>query len=252
MFCDYGCGSSAKVTFANGKKCCAPHPRQCSFVAARAIERRKNKGCWHSEETRARIASTSKETRKTSWLTGKNAQNDPRVAQLAANLRGRKISDETRRKISESKKGHTPWNRGKTSLDDDRIQSGTQNGMFGRNHTENTKDKISATLLSKHDQDLQDKFERYRRQVARLTEKTYVEFYQSINPENYPRTLCGVQGGYQLDHIVPVKYGFENNIPANLLAEKYNLQVIPWQENRSKWDGLTEQAQAILKRLTER
>ncbi len=48
------------------------------------------------------------------------------------------------------KKGNTPWNKGLsawnkglTSKDDDRILSGERNGMYGRHHTKESKEKIS-------------------------------------------------------------------------------------------------------------
>lgn len=46
--------------------------------------------------------------------------------------------------------------------------------------------------------------------------------------------LCGVDGAYQLDHIIPIKYGFDNNILPSIIADVSNLQIIPWKENRNK------------------
>lgn len=78
-------------------------------------------------------------------------------------------------------------------------------------------------------------FQRFSNKVRSETEKTYKRCKQQLNPDEYNRTLCGVTGGYQLDHIVSIKDGFDNNIPINELSHVNNLQLIPWKENRTKW-----------------
>jgi hypothetical protein len=74
-------------------------------------------------------------------------------------------------------------------------------------------------------------YKKYSGNVHRLTKWTYEKYKNKINPNDYPRTLCGVDGGYQLDHIIPIKFGFENNIPPEVLAEKNNLRMLPWKQN---------------------
>ena len=44
----------------------------------------------------------------------------------------------------------------------------------------------------------------------------------------------GVNGAFQIDHIIDIKYGFNNNIPAEEIADLKNLQFIPWEENIKK------------------
>lgn len=53
---------------------------------------------------------------------------------------GKHRSEETRRKISESLRGHVPWNKGKTFL------VGAKNPMWGKQHSEETRRKISEKL----------------------------------------------------------------------------------------------------------
>lgn len=77
-------------------------------------------------------------------------------------------------------------------------------------------------------------FLKYSRRVHWLTKKTYQEFKDLINPQNYPRTLCGVSGGYQLDHKMSIHEGFIKNVPPDMLADPSNLQMLPWIENRKK------------------
>ena len=80
-------------------------------------------------------------------------------------------------------------------------------------------------------------YKKYANKVHRLTKHTYNRYKHEINPNDYKRTICGVEGGYQLDHIITIKYGFENNIPEEVLAEKRNLRMLPWRENLNRnWE----------------
>jgi hypothetical protein len=93
-----------------------------------------------------------------------------KIKQRAAQC-GRKLSDETRRKISEAKKGkkHKPHSeetkqkireskigtkrtteqRKKMSIAHIGLQNGDKNGMFGKSHSEETKQKISIAKTGK-------------------------------------------------------------------------------------------------------
>ena len=44
----------------------------------------------------------------------------------------------------------------------------------------------------------------------------------------------GKSGAYQIDHIIDIKFGFDNNIPAEEIANIKNLQFISWEENNKK------------------
>lgn len=70
----------------------------------------------------------------------------------------------------------------------------------------------------------------YCRAVRNLSEKTYRKHKQSINPLSLTRGI----DQYELDHIVPVFFGFQNNIPIELMASVENLQMLPMSTNRSK------------------
>lgn len=45
---------------------------------------------------------------------------------------------------------------------------------------------------------------------------------------------CGVEGAYQLDHKVSIAYGFYNHIPAEIIGQLSNLEIITWESNRAK------------------
>ena len=78
------------------------------------------------------------------------------------------------------------------------------------------------------------KYKQYRYLVDKLSEVNYVRHYDIINPNHKPRTKCGIEGGYQLDHIYPVYEGYINNILPEEIAKVENLRIIPWEENQRK------------------
>lgn len=170
------------------------------------------------------------------------------------------ISEETRKKMSESakkraargiipnNKGKKPWNHGKTAKDDSRVASyadkqkgqkrtgnykrpcrwqGVDNPWYGKPRT----GKLSPRYQEhRHTREYWD----FYNKVIWSSEKTYIEYKNDINPNDYPRTLCGVEGGYQLDHIISIDYGWKNNMTIEELSCKENLQMLEWKINRSK------------------
>jgi len=74
-------------------------------------------------------------------------------------------------------------------------------------------------------------YAKYSQKVRRLTENTYVQFYHIINPNGFPRTLCGVEGGYQVDHFISVRECFDSGISEEDCSSLTNLEMIPWREN---------------------
>jgi hypothetical protein len=77
-------------------------------------------------------------------------------------------------------------------------------------------------------------YRKYLNKVRRLTEKNYVKYFTTINLNNYPRTLCGVDGGYQVDHKLSVRFCYDNNISEEVCASVDNLQMIEWSQNLNK------------------
>lgn len=74
----------------------------------------------------------------------------------------------------------------------------------------------------------------YKREVIRLTNHIWRKSEHLINPLGFKRTRHGVSGGYQLDHIIPIKHGFYNSIDAAIIAGEKNLQMLPWRDNLRK------------------
>lgn len=75
---------------------------------------------------------------------------------------------------------------------------------------------------------------KYVREVWYLTKKAYKTHQNEINPLNLPRGLCGVPGAYQLDHIISIREGFDRKLDPAVIADKSNLQMLPWRENLRK------------------
>lgn len=78
-----------------------------------------------------------------------------------------------------------------------------------------------------------------KRKYTHECNKVTKQFDLSVLPNSdKPRGLCGIEGVYQLDHIIPIQYGFENDISPEIIGHINNLQFIPWEENNSKRDKL--------------
>ena len=74
---------------------------------------------------------------------------------------------------------------------------------------------------------------KYYYSVRSFTNKTFKEEVDNL-PNRHLSGICGVKGAYQLDHRVSIKYGFENGVPPEIIGHICNLEMIPWEKNRSK------------------
>ena len=75
-------------------------------------------------------------------------------------------------------------------------------------------------------------FQKYSSRVHWLTRKKKEIWSKWENADKIG--LCGKKNGYQLDHKVSIKYGFDNHIVPELIASIENLQIVSWQSNRQK------------------
>lgn len=109
--------------------------------------------------------------------------------------------------------------------------------VIGKNMDRTNIDEATRNRLgSKHhnwNPDLKE-YNRFRNKVYWLSEKVYNENIDILNPNGYERTRCGADG-YQLDHIISIKEGYEKGMTVEELSALTNLQLLPWQENRAKW-----------------
>lgn len=77
-------------------------------------------------------------------------------------------------------------------------------------------------------------YQKYASQVRKFTEETYRKFKDVINPLDYPRTLCGIADGWQLDHRISILRGYRMGINPKVIGSQDNLQMLTWSENRQK------------------
>jgi hypothetical protein len=80
------------------------------------------------------------------------------------------------------------------------------------------------------------KFNRYAKLVRRRTDRIYLLYTEEINPLNLPRAISGVDGGYQVDHIISVRKAFDIGMTVEDASAKENLQMLPWLDNALKCD----------------
>lgn len=253
--CNYGCGNPATHTFKNGKHCCGEKPHKCPAFALMRAQKRKEKNPDWFKDTNAMVAKMS-ENRKgiQSWAKGLTKETDPRIAEISNKLTGIKRSEETKQKVSNSKKGkQTEYHKlPKTDPKKQATINKIREKQKGQKRTGNYKiNSMPGELNPMHGKfgkdhpaykGTSDKEQEYRQTVRALTKQTSKEM-------DTPTVLigrAGVPGAHQLDHIVPVSYGYEHKIPAELLASQDNLQYIPWEDNLSKKDKLTERAKQLL------
>lgn len=254
MICDYGCNQPAMFVFDKGKRkkqCCSDHYRKCPHQ--KEIVGMRRKGSTHSDETKKLLSSRLKG--KKSWAKGYTKDTHPGLAKLSDALTGLKRSEESCQRIRESKIGSIPWNKGKTSEEDHRILSGSDNGMFGKTHTETvkqmTRDRNAGKWAGENnpwfgkDRSFEksprwkgnthkSEYKKYYHTVSRLTEQNYLLNLDTINPNGYIRGKAGIADAYHLDHVFPVIAGFELGLPIEVLADVRNLQLLPWYANSSK------------------
>lgn len=83
-----------------------------------------------------------------------------------------------------------------------------------------TKWKLTAT-----------QWQKYKATVSALTRVQYRDFKLFINPQDLPTGRAGTPGAYHIDHVVPVRYCFDNDIPESVCADHSNLQMIDWRAN---------------------
>jgi len=83
------------------------------------------------------------------------------------------------------------------------------------------------------------KFNQYKKEVKKITEL------------NSSAITFDKKRGWRdnhIDHIVPIIYGFKNNIPIELMSSVENLQMISCAENMEKGTKITDQAKVLLKK----
>lgn len=94
-----------------------------------------------------------------------------------------------------------------------------------------TKLNESRKARSEEWQDTASEWKIYKSNVTKLTRTTYKAHKHTINPNDLPTGKAGTDGDYHLDHIVPMRFCYENNIPEDVCAHLSNFQMLGWREN---------------------
>lgn len=97
---------------------------------------------------------------------------------------------------------------------------------------------LLRSSIERNGVDYKSNYTRYRSQVYKYTYKNKPKYKKWDNFDKIG--LCGVDGAYQLDHIIPIKFGFDNNICPWVIGHIDNLQIIPWMDNLIKGDKYGE------------
>lgn len=82
------------------------------------------------------------------------------------------------------------------------------------------------------------RLKQYRSEVQKYTRKQPL-----FQLENYEKRG---KGSFHLDHIVSIKYGFDNGIEPELIGNIANLRYLYWNENISKRNYLTQEGWDVI------
>ena len=120
----------------------------------------------------------------------------------------------------------------------------------------NKDEKIKTLNASSHQRSLEwnetaSTWKIYKSRVTKLTRLNYKKSKHQINPDGLPQGKAGVDGAYHLDHIVPIRYCFNHNIPYDICAHPDNLQMLGWRENVGSRDKLKTTVPQIFKEYVE-
>ena len=164
------------------------------------------------------------------WMKGLSKENNESVKKMSE-----KVSNKWKENFDN---GYEVWNKGLTKNDNIIIKNISEKRK-GKKHSEEVKKIISFHSKRRWEQGVYDnqygknykEFKKYQHKVHKLTHKIK-HLIEGFDENKHGK--MGVDGAYQIDHIIDIKFGFDNNIPEEEIADLKNLQFIPWEENIKK------------------
>jgi hypothetical protein len=84
----------------------------------------------------------------------------------------------------------------------------------------------------------------YEEKVRKLSEKTFREEFFEFR--DYRGDV------FELDHMLSIKDGFDQNVPIEVMSDLANLQLIPAKANRKKGDKSSLSFSELLERIVDR
>ena len=140
------------------------------------------------------------------------------------------MSDEQKKAISESMKGKPSWNTGMAMVKEC-ICCGKEFKAKGKRLRKIAK-FCSMNCRSEYSYKNKDEKKiRYYKEVWKLTKQQPLETLENSDKRG---RIDLMENAYNLDHIIPIIYGYENNIPPHEIADISNLQFIPAIDNHRK------------------
>lgn len=163
---------------------------------------------------------------------------------ISKTLTGRTLPQETINKISASLKGREAWNKGLTykrpefsewlKVNGHWKEGQTMEDRFGLDRSIEIKNKLSKLRSDSGviitDLELKRK-KKYYNEVWKITEKQELSILENYDKRG--RVDLNSEA-YNLDHIVPIIYGYRNNIPPEVIGSMGNLRFIPALDNHKK------------------
>lgn len=144
---------------------------------------------------------------------------------------GEVYGDEFRKKVSDSFKGKPTWNAG-TVIIKECINCGVEYKAIGKRKLTGKYCSMQCRVEYENTGKDVDKIEYYK-QVWKITESQ--PLYELDGYDETKRTRIDLnENAYHIDHIVPIIYGYENNIPPHEIGNIKNLQFIKAIKNHKK------------------
>lgn len=257
QLCQHGCGLPATYTTKSslingpfkGKPVhqCAKSHNSCPAVKAKkiqaSIEKYGTKYPWQSKEIANKRDATNIEKYGSKCSLKNTAQAEKRKATMLERYGVEEPTQnaEIRAKASTAMK--------QAFIDDpsiaDRIIK-TRKARFG-NDLAPIMQKIKTTQVANGrwvDPAKKTDWVKYKREVMRLTHRTYKQHRDKINPMDLPRGTTQ----YQVDHIYSIRHGFENKVEPAMISHYANLRMLWHADNQSKHVS----CDMTLEELTER
>jgi|TARA_Y100000310_G_C20400211_1_gene677044 hypothetical protein len=140
------------------------------------------------------------------------------------------MSDEHRKAIGDSQRGKPTWNSGMAMVKEC-IHCGKEFKAAGKKRQKQAK-FCSMDCRCEYAYNNKDKEKMsYYREVWKLTKQQSIETLENSDKRG---RIDLMEDAYNLDHTIPIIYGYENNIPPHEIADISNLRFIPALDNHKK------------------
>jgi hypothetical protein len=139
---------------------------------------------------------------------------------LGKTFRGKKNINLSKTKRRQSKEVTLViWNKGLIDV---------QPKLLGKEHPGIKKRMERSGLTWEEYNNWKDDKDRYYKEVWRITNQQPLHILLNFDK---PRGRSGINGAYQLDHIISIGEGYRNNINPDIVGNIVNLQFITWEDN---------------------